>query len=534
MDPALIPKTDLSTDPVTTPSMILPGAPGGGGTSPTSTVDTSPTQAASDPSSVAAINNFNAQFETNQAGTASTPQTTNMEGYTADQLTIIKNRAQQLQDQVNKLASQDSTAADGIVSTDEKVVVSEQDALNDLNAKISVPSDESLNVLNNEIDRIQRDLQFEIASINKTFDVLKTDTQTAQKSETGQTSMGIAQAGGYLGFSGSGQGVMLNLAKSHRDELMKLASKRQAAIAEAKRAAADKRYDLVRLKVDEIGRIDQETYNREQDYFDNKLKLQNEETSRAQTLKVQTDISKAIAGGATSAQDIFTALQGSATIEEINNFLQGITPPEREGFTFTPSQNAALLGSGMSIDDIRAISEYVTENGYDENLKSVLTPLQRKTLDKVFGTAVGVAGGGGYTDFTDQEKRKLEQAGLLNAPRQDQLDFLYGGKNAGDLPFESIYTGQILEGATTLDSLPFDIRNDVREELLNLGFGSSVVPAFYRDYIENESLQTLSADELQKSWNTYRLTALGEYRPEETGGGQSWLEKALEAWNGPS
>jgi len=37
------------------------------------------------------------------------------------------------------------------------------------------------------------------------------------------------------------------------------------------------------------------------------------------------------------------------------------------------------------------------------------------------------SGGGG---FTSQETRKLEQAGLAGAPRQEQLDFLYGGSGA--------------------------------------------------------------------------------------------------------
>ena len=42
----------------------------------------------------------------------------------------------------------------------------------------------------------------------------------------------------------------------------------------------------------------------------------------------------------------------------------------------------------------------------------------------------GTSGGGsiitGGTKFTAQEKRKLEQAGLTDAPRQKQLDFIYG------------------------------------------------------------------------------------------------------------
>lgn len=43
-------------------------------------------------------------------------------------------------------------------------------------------------------------------------------------------------------------------------------------------------------------------------------------------------------------------------------------------------------------------------------------------------------GGMAPSEFTDSEMRKLEQAGLLNASRQEQLDYLYGNDSQGDVP----------------------------------------------------------------------------------------------------
>ena len=42
------------------------------------------------------------------------------------------------------------------------------------------------------------------------------------------------------------------------------------------------------------------------------------------------------------------------------------------------------------------------------------------------------------TDFTDQEKRKLEQAGLNTASRQEQLDYLYGEETIPEVSQEDI------------------------------------------------------------------------------------------------
>lgn len=70
---------------------------------------------------------------------------------------------------------------------------------------------------------------------------------------------------------------MLNLAKSHRVEMQSLESKRQQAIADARTAAASRRFDVVKLKAGEIKDIEQEQYVRDQDYYKKTKEIADEE-----------------------------------------------------------------------------------------------------------------------------------------------------------------------------------------------------------------------------------------------------------------
>lgn len=59
----------------------------------------------------------------------------------------------------------------------------------------------------------------------------------------------------------------------------------------------------------------------------------------------------------------------------------------------------------------------------DENGSLIMKPVKSPTGSNVMGAS---SSGGTSGGFTSQEKRRLEQAGLENASRQEQLDFLYG------------------------------------------------------------------------------------------------------------
>jgi len=90
---------------------------------------------------------------------------------------------------------------------------------------------------------------------------------------------------------------------------------------------------------------------------------------------------------------------------------------------------------------------------------------------------IGGSGGSGSGGFTAQEKRKLQQKGLEDAPYQEQLNFLYG-EQSQDVEF---YVQEYLNGNPNIvdeagninfSSIPADLRNDffirLEEELASL------------------------------------------------------------------
>ena len=443
-----------------------------------------------------------------------------------DKINEIKSKADLIVEQFNKFKERETLKTDDVTVSDTPIVQEEKKATDSIAGAFKEnPMAESLALLDENILNIKEQLKGELQSINKSFGEAKTGLQGKQAGEMGAQSVQLANAGGYLGYSGSAQGVLLNLAESHRAELSALDVKRQQAIQEARNAAANRQFDVVREKAKIVEDIEKAAYQSQLDYQE-KVALEAEKQAEiAKKQKVEQDIFTAIQGGAKTSQDIFNKLDGLVPAKTITDFLTNITKDigDEGVFKFSASQNAMLLGSGMSMEDIKTFNEYVSENGYDEKVKSLLTPGQRKAADKILG--LGSVGTGTGSGFTSQEKRKLEQAGLLEGSRQDQLDFLYGDKDSKKSEFKSVYVPQIIEGQTSLGSLPLDVQEDVRGELLDLGFGSDAVPTFYRDYIENEKQQSLTEEELTTSWSNYRKKALGEEDlPDEDGGWFSWFK----------
>jgi len=363
-------------------------------------------------------------------------------------LSSAKAEAERLAKEVGLLSAKDESAAQDAIVSDTTEVQDEKDAMKRLKDVDLTPSRKALNLLNEEIKRNEENLRNELSSIGGAYDVKKTGMEGDQLNETGVTSVGIANAGGYLGFSGSGTGVMLKLAESHRSELTALESERQQALQEARTAAANRRFDIVRLKADEIARIDQETYERTREYNSEVKKEAEKQVSEAKTAKTQTDIFNAIQGGAKTASDIFKKLGGKTDINEINDFLEQMTPSSgKSGFKFTANETAGFLGSGMSQDDISALQEYVNENGYDETVRNNLTPAQRAIADEVYGRKTG---NNSSTSFTTEDGVAISDT-----------------------------TMQVLDGFTTLKALTPTAAAKVRSELYALGFGSDTVPDWF-------------------------------------------------------
>jgi len=278
-------------------------------------------------------------------------------------LAEMMERAKGISAEIAKLRERENTAASNLVATDTPIVNEEDKAKSKITSGDFVsPTKDALALLDAEIDTNKKNLRENIQAVGKDFSDQKTQIEKEQAGETGALSVGLAGAGGYLGFTGSGQGVMLTLAANHRAELSSLDARRVKAIQDAKNAAADRRWDIVRTKADEIARIDQETYERQEVYNERVRQETEKDTVKAEELKTQQDIFAEIQKGAKTPEAIFKALKGTVPIDSINDFLEGIDKSSEGNFKFSAPETASLLGSGMSADDIAALNEFVNEN----------------------------------------------------------------------------------------------------------------------------------------------------------------------------
>lgn len=129
-------------------------------------------------------------------------------------------------------------------------------------------------------DKLEERRAKQVESINRQFDITKTQTQDAQTKEMGSTNTGLLRAGGYLGESGSAQGVINNLGEKHRLEISTLEAKRQDAIQSAQSAIEDKQFALAQAKANDIKSLEKEINDRKNTFFNQVLNLTQE--SRAQ------------------------------------------------------------------------------------------------------------------------------------------------------------------------------------------------------------------------------------------------------------
>ncbi len=85
-------------------------------------------------------------------------------------------------------------------------------------------------------------------------------------------------------------------------------------------------------------------------------------------------------------------------------------------------------GGRVPVEGAPSFEDYL--KAAEETARQTFAPAARDELRKQYEAAY-TAPAGGDTKFTATEKKKLEQAGLLNASRQEQLDFLFKKKDSG-------------------------------------------------------------------------------------------------------
>lgn len=346
-------------------------------------------------------------YTTPNTGIVQNPNTGLYEGYVNGQriTTGTKEGVQsQVDESVNKFRTTGTTTTGTQapqVTADSSTVTSGEKSLLDQYKQIVSEPVLDTTYIDNELAALEARRTREMQDINNQFDQLKTSQEQQQKGETGTTSLAIARAGGYLGVSGSGTGVLLNLAQSHRAEVRSLEASRQAALNEARTAFEDKQFALARQKVQDVRDYQSQIRDRQKDYFD-LVKAETEKQQKKLELQQQAQITSSreaaivglISQGVTDPTQLYSTINfdnagnqvGDITVDEINNVISKFKPKTTELDSFKPSgtQVAQLLGAGFGKEDIQILTDYINTNGYDDALKAKLTPYEKRVLDGIF------------------------------------------------------------------------------------------------------------------------------------------------------
>jgi len=249
-------------------------------------------------------------------------------------------------------------------------------------------------------------------NINTNFDNLKVSTERQQQGEVGSTSSALARAGGYLGVSGSGTGVLLNLANTHRAEMSQIEAKRQDALAAARSAYEDKQFAIAQKRYDEAKAFKDQSFTRQKEYFDTVKKTMDDIKKTERAKEVNNLIYGAINEGKTDPTDIFGALDGQVTPEEVDGFFKKLKPKTKDADIFKPTntQAALMLGAGFSSKDVTDLTSEINSGGYTDDIKKRLTATQRRVMDSILTMApvkAAARSGASADTFNNDEKKAL-------------------------------------------------------------------------------------------------------------------------------
>lgn len=302
------------------------------------------------------------------------------------------------------------------------------------------------------------------SSINGSYDTQRTQLEGQQKNEVGQESSLLARVGGYLGDSGSGAGVMLNLAQSHRNEIASLESKRQSALQDARKAYTDQSYDLAKAKMGEADKYEAAATDAKQKFFDQVSKSTQESSIMSLIKQGITDPAKLYdylnfkQDGSPSSPDGVPGV----SIDTINAVLGKYNPGGTGAFKLDNEDIGKLLGAGFSRQDIASVLDYVNTKGYTDELRQSLTATERAVLDTVFNGKSPATGIG--NTITISEAKQL------------------------GLPVALIGRG---------------------EQQILADLSNSTAPDWYIQYLQGQKRQNLTDETILSEWDSFRNGILG-------------------------
>jgi len=210
-------------------------------------------------------------------------------------------------------------------SADNKTMVDAQ-KMNVDNTDLTNNHNNTIALLQSQMDALETRRQNEIASINSAFDAKSNQLSQTQKSESGTYTATLARMGGYLGNTASATSAMVNLNNTHQAQISDLESRRQAAVQAANSAIDDKSFELARMKIQEAKDYTAAIQKSKQDFFNNNKKVIEDQ----QQSQKDSAIAKLYSDGTTDVASIITSLKGLgiyATADDINKTITSLVPP---------------------------------------------------------------------------------------------------------------------------------------------------------------------------------------------------------------
>lgn len=361
------------------------------------------------------------------------------------QLAEIEKQARSISSKVNERIKRDATPEGSIAGSSDSVIQDEKDLGQRIES--SIPGGDinavmaASNAYTEFLDKRMADLEArqerDLAEVNRQSDSVIKGTKEEQEREKGTTRVTLARIGGFLGASASSTGAMINLAKSHRNEIQSLEAKRQAALQAARDGFADQSFELAALQLKEAKELQQTINKRKQDFFDNNLKLAQEQ--RRDNEFYRSEIESDLAAFQAVALSGDNVELDEARVQEINDFY-GSPNFVEDYIDIVRQENKAKSLEEQRDFDMKLIS---TLKGIPEN-RSVMI------------------GGVTYNGLKETHTDSYKMGDTIISPE----------------------TANIIDGIDLLDNLTPTARAKAITELSELGFYSSVVPDWFRERFE--------------------------------------------------
>jgi len=334
-----------------------------------------------------------------------------------------------------------------------------------------------------------------VAGIEEGFGVEKAATEFQQKRETGQTSVDLARAGGFLGVTASQKGVLQNLVVSQRAELRALESAKRDSINKANQAYEDRDFELAQESLKSAREIESEIFNRKNVFFGQQMDIMGEERAQMQNQRESTQFLR------------------DQSNERLDRILDGGIVPDADDIS------EIATGLNISIDEanklVKSGQEAKTLAEKDQKTERELAILN--TLRGIPRDKTVVIDGVTYTGLASLPQASGASASAIKAQRQaeqqsafaQQVRGFYGGRDDNE-----ILSLPIEQAITDFPALDTDYIEDV-----------------YKIIGESENKKLVADKIASGEWDVANVNYGGTGGPQQVIYNKPAYEQAVKAWS---